>query len=895
MSIKEKENEVFIDYYETDFIGLEHTNFYAESNEIGPILISIKTEDSIYFIFIRCVLGFEVIKIEEKTLLFKEEIVFLLKIALDQYFLKIFGESWIVKPEAKIQKEKGGFLSFLSNESEKLVKFFDPSEIRKQILTNLQENDRIFGSMNILSTSFKIKNNEPLCFIDKIINDTELTVKILKPNETKFNDLLGTEIKKYYIFNIKQIMQIKQKKEPKKEIKFKKNNVELKKRIKDFISAEFNYNFDLFLLINDFFKEIKDKNDLEGKNFYLKRVINNLESLFNYTYNLFYYFNNVFISSENQLSFEETISFLKDKELFENHLNNIFEDDFDLILVLEKIFIILDSGVEDLQLYNNFIMQSLDYVDKIFSADNLKSLNVNFSNILSWKTIFKKPQQKLFHYILFIEDFVKYLPENKELKILGLEIIERIKDFLNEMNSKKMLMDSLNETIKLKKKIKENDFIHCSEENILIFKIESLEENHTYAFFTEFMVILQENEDFYEIIVKDSYINILIIEANCKYISLLIQNKIYVFKNEENNITNFLDAFYILKNHFIFLTSNFDSLFFMSHKDKRIFYFVGEAEEEPEDTDTFIFTFSNNAEKNDFYLTKFNSQKELFKLSKSNEDGTFSPLTKNTTSFHDSVIEEFKNNIKKPPFDKNILMKFKIQTEKSKFKKEEKLREEVKKYFNFYNQISYKNFNFLCDYVHFYLINCHNEKNFASRETLSIVKNTSESNFFLSLSNFSLKEVEYHLEGIKISESKMSQLIFYEDLFLPHRNTIKELYKEYTKETEVKEDYLRKYRIEDLTALIVFWFKQNVFTLFPSENLIRIIEKLENDFYPTFTDLSNLSFKSTNHFLKRYFDFLYEVSQFIKNDSIFRLLDFFTDDYKTLSNFIKNILNNYNK
>ncbi|RVD91342.1 hypothetical protein TUBRATIS_22090 [Tubulinosema ratisbonensis] len=99
---------------------------------------------------------------------------------------------------------------------------------------------------------------------------------------------------------------------------------------------------------------------------------------------------------------------------------------------------------------------------------------------------------------------------------------------------------------------------------------------------------------------------------------------------------------------------------------------------------------------------------------------------------------------------------------------------------------------------------------------------------FKSLSNFTLKDVEYLLEGTKISQSKLSQLIFYEDLFLPHRNTVKEIYGYFSLQKEVKEDYLRRFKIEDLTSLIAYWFNQNIFTLFPSENFTFIRLALQN-------------------------------------------------------------------
>ncbi|RVD92710.1 hypothetical protein TUBRATIS_007800 [Tubulinosema ratisbonensis] len=895
MSINQEKNEILLDHYETQFYNYEHTNFYIKCNIIGPMIISVKNEDIFYYVYIRSILGFELIKIEEKAVM-HQETVYLLKVALDQYFFRIFGENWIIKPESKIKKEKNAFFDFFTEEPKKEAKIYGVEEIKRQILINLAENE-IYGSLNFLSKAIKIGKTASLCLSDKLITENEVVVKILKHSQTKLEDILGKNIKRTPICNIKQILALRKNKEPQKEVKLRTNIKEFEEKLKDFIISEYNYNYDLFLLINVFFKEIQEKNSLENENSYLKKVISNLKYLYEFTLKTFASFLNVILSYNSKDYCDNLADLIQNKTLFDKQIEDIFhlKDDYSYLLV--KIFHKFDKCFENLIHYKNFFMQSLDYSDRIFDKNNLISWNISTNNILTWKSIFKKPQQKLFHYILFIEDFIKYLVDEPELFHFGLCLIEKMKDFLDKINEKKMLIDSLNESIKFKRKIRENDNLNCSEENVLVYKLKDIKnEKLIYALFTEYLLILLKNEeDFYEIIVREYYVNIVVLHISTNSVLLLIKEKEYEFLLEESKLNLFLDCFFILKNQLIFTNSNFNSLFFTNYKNKRIFYFVSDCENDSELFEAFFFTFIDDTEKKEFFLSKLIKNENLIEINKLEKENFNFLYKRNILLFHEIVIEEFYKNLKKYPFNENILVKFKINAEKIKYQKEEKLRSEVKEFFYFYNQISYEKFDFLLDYVHFYLLNCYNEKNFASRESLSIVKNTSEANFFKSLSNFTLKDVEYLLEGTKISQSKLSQLIFYEDLFLPHRNTVKEIYGYFSLQKEVKEDYLRRFKIEDLTSLIAYWFNQNIFTLFPSENFTFIRLALQNKTFFTFNDLKNLSYKSSDKFLQKYFDFMYEIDKFMKNECIFRLVDNFTNDYKTLGSFVKNILEGYKK
>lgn len=893
-------NEPLLDHYETHFYNHEHYSYYSYLEMIGHILISVKNVDSVYFVYVRSILGFKLISIDSNLVMHKSDETFILKTALDQYFISVFQNDWIIKPECKIKSTKKNIFSFLS--AEEILKepetFTNLESTKNKILENLRTSKDVFLSMHILSKAVAIPlQDKELCIIDNLINMDEYVVNISSKDLLHLKNLLGTEISKKTIYSINQIKTLHKAKEIKKVFVFNDDKNELRQRIKDFLVSELSYNSDVQRLLECIFFEIIEKNELKGKFFYLEGIINNLIHLRDFSFDLL---------TKLLEDTEFDVDILRKAEMTEYFIQKV---DFyigkkETERLLENILNVFFQEVNKLDSYKSFLIKSFDYSEKLFTEKEFLNLNLSTTNMLTWKTLFKKPHQKLCHYVLFMENFIKFLPNPSQNFVKCLKIIETLKDFLTEVNDKKSQICSIEETIKFKKQLKDGCIISCTNGKGYICSFDSkLKDKLSVAIFTDSIALLSPCEgNKLQIIFKTEYENV---EVRCiSDINFVIfyDNNEYKLEFTAMNLDIFLECFYVLKNLCFLLSGRCDNLFYKKIENKRIFYRIFDKNEYFNNrNDSSFVLFLNDLEEN----LKLNNSKSLFCEFGSNQC-KLKRINYNSFEFIDEIIlDDSSENFAKalideihrysitPPFQEQFHFNFKREIEKVPKQKEKIFKKYLKTSFNFFNLISYKKLDFLFDYAHFYLINVHNECNFASRDELSIVKLSNETTFFKSLSTFN--DLEYTLNGMKISQKKMNQLIFYDDLFLPNRNTIKEIYGEFSQEEDINEMYLRKYRIEDLTSLVVYWFNQNIFTMFSLENISYIKHTCSMEKYLNFNDLYNMCFYSTRPFFKRYVTFIFELHKFIKHESINRLLNIFQEDSIQINSFIETLLKEYNR
>jgi hypothetical protein len=514
------EQDASVGTYERMYYRGEHANYYAKLETLGPLLISLTEDNLFYHVLIRSVIGFKNLRFD-KHFLCNTEKSFVVKLALDQYFLEIYKEKWA---EQRVVST-GGLLSRLDvlgifcfsaptkDHAHNALPYDTPDadtvstfssypsarsaeKIRADILAQRTK----FSSKDILKKLLNVekKHFTEILELDKLTNDEGIVIDVVIERNTPTELLakyFGREVDIHrppQMLNKGKTTLFTEAEVDAMEIGYKDSVDEKHKLMAEFVVTEVNYFFTLQSLHDNVVLplQVAAERSKDTSFFSLVSLIfEEFIAVFEFSRRFATRIaasvvecGDVDLPTDIARKIEALVSRMQTAEHVPQKHNT-----------LERMILAFEEEFEHIGCYRSFCRNAEGNIEMFMKPENLRKMGAEqLVADRSIKEIFRLPAQRLCRYHLILHNLLKFIPHGSEvLKSAKIQLL-KLRAFLKEVNDDNAMLMSIKTTLMLQNAIERCRLSLSSQKRAFVGKCDCIGslEGITLVMFTDMLLVL---------------------------------------------------------------------------------------------------------------------------------------------------------------------------------------------------------------------------------------------------------------------------------------------------------------------------------------------------------------------------------------------------------------------
>lgn len=518
------EQDAPIGTYANMYYSREHANYYAKLEVLGPLLVSLAEDEQFYHVLVRSIIGFKNLRFD-KHLLHNTECIrsFVVKLALDQYFLEIYGERWAEQKEASggsllSRLDVLGIFSFgtpTKNHAHNALpcdipdadttstasSYLSARSIEKIKADTLAARAR-FSFREIIKklASVEQRHSADIMELDRFDNDEGIVVDVVIDKNTP-TDLLakyfGREVDIHgppHVLNKGKTTYFTDAEIDAVEIGHKESADERRKLVVEFVVTEINYFFILQGLNSDVVLPLKTAAESSKDAAFVSLmglIFDEFTAVFEFSKR---FATRVAAAVAECRGVDVPANIASKIEVLASHpMSSKYE--LHRHDVLERIILAFEEEFSHVGCYRNFCRNSEGNLEMFMNPENLHKMgaeNLALQKRRSIKEIFRLPTQRLCRYHLILRNLMKFVPHGSEvLKGAKVQLLS-LRTFLKEVNDDKTMLESIKTTLLLQNSIERCRLSLSSQKRAFVAKCDSVgnTEGTTLVMFTDMMLVL---------------------------------------------------------------------------------------------------------------------------------------------------------------------------------------------------------------------------------------------------------------------------------------------------------------------------------------------------------------------------------------------------------------------